>query len=426
MKNKKIKPFRPEIDSKFCLPDDYPDKLDKDSKKIAKYLIRLAKEPAVTTYKDTGKKIKVGPRSPDLFMCLGTVSWVTYENTGVFLSVLVTRKIEKIPGNGFFKLVSAFHKVAYSKLGHDECFEKERKLIYDAAKAGELNFILTKKDTSALPYDMGNIGDLLKHGVMAEFIRWWSGINRHEEKFVFLDPFCGLRWKRSANEKALKRLRKLRDRHGSDFEIINAQPGIDECKYYGSIYVVINQTLHVSQKRDLPLLPVIFASDKSHDSETALEEIDEHIEKLECKGFCKDNGYSILCSVADEHIDADMVLIDPFYGINDIKKITQKIIEASEKTTVVLFVLINTDRDTAKWEDICNKLNKNSIILTCPPLKETKIRGECYYKVGVILTSHLLADAEANKLRKKLKDYADKLTKIVGEESLSKDTITCE
>ena len=425
MKNKKIKPFRPEIDSKVCLPDDYPSKLDKDSKKIAEYLVNLAKDAAVTTYTETGEEIKVGPKSSHLFMCLGTVSWVTYENTGVFLSVLVTRKIEKIPGNGFFKLVSGFDKVAYSELDCHECFEKERKLIYDAVKAGELNFISTKKDTSTLPYDMGNIGDLLKHGVMAEFIRWWSGINRHKEKFVFLDPFCGLRWKRSANEKALNRLHKLRDRHGSDFEIINAQPGIDECKYYGSMYVVINQTLHVSQQRTLPLLPVIFASDKSHNDETALEEIDEHIEKLECKGFCKDNGYSILCSVADKHIDADMVLIDPFYSINQIKKITKNIIKASEKTTIVLFILIK-DSDTAKWKDICDKLNKNSIILTCPSLKDTEIRGECYYKVGVILTSHLLADAKANKLRKKLKDYADKLTKIVGKESLGKNTITCE
>ena len=31
---------------------------------------------------------------------------------------------------------------------------------------------MTMKSISGLPYDMGNAGDLLKHGVLAEFVRW--------------------------------------------------------------------------------------------------------------------------------------------------------------------------------------------------------------------------------------------------------------
>ena len=421
-KDKDLYPRRPQGPSWACLPDEYPSKLDNDPIKIVKDLVELAKARQITTYGKISPKINVEPDSKELSRCLGGISWVTYHNTDVFLSALVVREDDMFPGEGFFDLVKEFRKASRSK-SHEAILSEELERTYKAAKAGELNFILDGK-TLSLPYDMGNIGDLLKHGIMAEFIHWWSGINRHKERFVFLDPFCGFRWKHSANEKALNRLCKLRNNHGGNFEIINAQPDIDERKYYGSIYVVINQTFHVSQKRELPLLPVIFASDKSHDSETALEEIDEHIEKLECKGFCKDNGYSILCSVADEHIDADMVLIDPFYSINQIKKITKEIIEASEKTTVVLFVLIGKN-DTSKWKDICDKLKQNSIILTCPSLKETKIRGECYYTVGVILTSHLLADAEASKLRKKLKCYAAALTEI-AKTSLDGQTITCE
>ena len=42
-----------------------------------------------------------------------------------------------------------------------------------------------------LPYDMGNAGDLLKHGVLAEHVRWhavWAC------RFDFLDPFGGKPW----------------------------------------------------------------------------------------------------------------------------------------------------------------------------------------------------------------------------------------
>ena len=40
----------------------------------------------------------------------------------------------------------------------------------------------------SLPYDMGNIGDLLKHGVLAEFVRWQCELGR---SFRFFDLFGG-------------------------------------------------------------------------------------------------------------------------------------------------------------------------------------------------------------------------------------------
>lgn len=42
-----------------------------------------------------------------------------------------------------------------------------------------------------LPYDMGNSGDLLKHGVLAEFVRWQC---ESRESFRFIDPFGGEPW----------------------------------------------------------------------------------------------------------------------------------------------------------------------------------------------------------------------------------------
>ena len=39
-----------------------------------------------------------------------------------------------------------------------------------------------------LPYDMGNAGDLLKHGVLAEYVRWQCELGLPPR---FLDPFGG-------------------------------------------------------------------------------------------------------------------------------------------------------------------------------------------------------------------------------------------
>jgi hypothetical protein len=40
-----------------------------------------------------------------------------------------------------------------------------------------------------LSYDMGNAGDLLKHGVLAEFIQWWCPL--HARRMRFVGPFGG-------------------------------------------------------------------------------------------------------------------------------------------------------------------------------------------------------------------------------------------
>ena len=158
----------------------------------------------------------------------------------------------------------------------------------------------TNKCAEALPYDMGNIGDLLKHGMMAEFVRWWSNAHSDRSEFIFLDPFCGLRWEYPANPKALARLtelRRLSDRH---FAIYDAQPNLGESKYYGSAHAVINQIRHLP--RPMPLSPLVSVSDKHKNKIAALMESDNRIRPLVCEGFDSENGYSVLDSVIGERI----------------------------------------------------------------------------------------------------------------------------
>ena len=420
-RHKRLYPRRPQGPKKFCLPEFYPCELDERPKIMANYLVELAKGKIIdpektdrTIYSEISKKVKLPAFSKKLFEYLGEISWVTYYNKGVFLSVLVIGKNSDIPGDGFFELVRAFCKASRSK-SDDEIFKTEFERARKAAQDEDLDLILKGK-TMFLPYDMGNIGDLLKHGVMTEFIRWWKGINPNKKKFVFLDPFCGYPLEECANPSVIKRLNELRDKHEGKFEILNVQSDFDKRIYHGSTYVALHQI------RSCGLSPDVFISDKDDMRIKMLMEFNDNdnIKKIKCESFSPSCGYSILDSIIEKKPFADMVLIDPFHDIDKIIKIIPDISQASKKTTVVLFVLIEESKESDKWEDICDKLNKNSIILTCPPLKGTNICGESKYKVGVILTSHLLNDAKADILRKKMEYYASALSNVV------KEKITCK
>ena len=73
-----------------------------------------------------------------------------------------------------------------------------------------------------LPYHMGNAGDLLKHGVLAEFVRWQCGLG---VPLRFMDPFGGEPWTRPVPEVA-RRVRAL-----SAGALWLAQSDIDNGRY---------------------------------------------------------------------------------------------------------------------------------------------------------------------------------------------------
>ena len=81
-----------------------------------------------------------------------------------------------------------------------------------------------------LPYDMGNAGDLLKHGVLAEFVRW-----RCESggSCRFIDLFGGEPEGPAVAEVA-RRVRAL-----PDGALRAAQTAIGEGRYYGSGLVAL-------------------------------------------------------------------------------------------------------------------------------------------------------------------------------------------
>lgn len=43
-----------------------------------------------------------------------------------------------------------------------------------------------------LPYTMGNAGDLIKHGLISEFLNWY--LKKDHKQTNFYDPFGGRPW----------------------------------------------------------------------------------------------------------------------------------------------------------------------------------------------------------------------------------------
>ena len=144
-KSKRIKPQRPEGVSDSCLPPSFPCKLDDASVKIVEELMPLAKAKGITTYGKIGLIVDMEPDSDDLSVCLGGISWVTYDEAEVFLSVLVTRENDGFPGPGFYNLVRKLSKEP-CPTSNEEIFVKELKRVYEAAESGKLDFILSFND----------------------------------------------------------------------------------------------------------------------------------------------------------------------------------------------------------------------------------------------------------------------------------------
>ena len=90
---------------------------------------------------------------------------------------------------------------------------------------------MTGSRRSSLPYDMGNAGDLLKHGVLAEFVRWRL---ERGASVRFLDLFAG-EPSACVVPETVKRVRGL-----TESALAKAQSEIDECRYFGSSKLVRN------------------------------------------------------------------------------------------------------------------------------------------------------------------------------------------
>ena len=256
----------------------------------------------------------------------------------------------------------------------------------------------------SLPYDMGNAGDLLKHGVLAEFVRWHCE-SHPDAPFRFMDPFGGKPWDEDVCYEVGRRVRAL-----SKTALGEAQQEIGDGRYYGSGHLSLCAAKAAGAK-----VIEIFAADRDRESACKL-----HGSGLlplkkweECSGDF--DGYSVLADIA-ENGGADLVLIDPFGEFLPRKSgaVVPDIANAAKRATVILFALNLNPRNRVGLRFnrlLCEHLS-GAWRMTCPPLRNSLVKGEGKYYAEVVLAGPGLSGAD--ELRKHLDDFAEKLAAVLG------------
>ena len=254
--------------------------------------------------------------------------------------------------------------------------------------------------TNESRYDAGNAGDLLKHGLLAELVRWRAV----DDSITLLDPFGGKPVHHAAPT-VVERVKKL---HGS--ALFDAQPKITEGRYYGSSILVRHAAENAGKTAR------VFASDCEKETRQSL--LACGLQELKRDGFKPQDGYSVLDCVRE----GEMVLIDPFskflpcYANQVIPKIAR--VSKQKNATIVLFVL-NKDPGNPvgkNYQQLKQKHLSDAWSLSCPPLENIGVRGESTYHVEVLLASPWLQIPNAKKLHCELQRYATALSKILDAE----------
>ena len=282
----------------------------------------------------------------------------------------------------------------------------------------------------SLRYDMGNAGDIIKHGVLAEFAEWWDG------PLCFADPFGGRPWGVAKKEVRAHRVGPLKNSgcalwRAQDVDNSKADGGLE--KYYGSSHVVLNiasesSTVFVSDydkltRKDLQAAGRIR---ELRSLPSTLKLIEDEIDSYEPR-----DGYSILKPECAKNFD--LILIDPYAdflrdelaahaGKSEEHGNFHKIKEAislNDRLWVAVFVLMKGDDQVRIYDKLRGKWFKEHFIaLRCLRFQGSKIpAGESDYDMEILLVSKRLADNDLRikTLRKNIAKFKMAAERALGE-----------
>ena len=263
---------------------------------------------------------------------------------------------------------------------------------------------------------MGNAGDLLKHGVLAEALRHRL-IFRRNRPIRFLDLFGGEPSGCKVSDEIVERVGKL-----SECALRDGQSDIGAGKYYGSGMLArkLGDSLsgHVS----------VFASDRDEGRRkrlrgAGLQPLEEEFSQL--GDPANYDAYWALDVIRNATTGNDLVLVDPFAelldrgkdGCNRAEHVLPILGQIAKRSTVLLFVL-NEDpfgREGRCFEELLRNHLSGAVVLSCPPIRESKTKGEDKYFADVVLAGpDLVGDAgEAAYLRSRLELLARKLAEAL-------------
>ena len=266
-----------------------------------------------------------------------------------------------------------------------------------------------------LPYDMGNAGDLLKHGVLAEFVRWQCRLGM---PLRFMDPFGGEPWGRPVPE-VERRVRAL-----EPSALRTAQSDIDEHRYYGSSLLVRRAAEAAGERRISVLGSDACAQRRERLRACGVTMLDEALPGFEAlSGRDRYDGYHAFEVIARDAKEGDLALIDPFadgFVERKARVVVPQMAAMAERAAVLLFVLNENPCSPAgrRFDALLADLIPGAWRVTCPPLNGTGVRGESRYHAEVVLAAGLLRDAERERevvgLRRQLTDYLERLARVLG------------
>ena len=262
-----------------------------------------------------------------------------------------------------------------------------------------------------LRYDMGNAGDLLKHGVLAEFVRWQCESNG---SFRFLDPFGGEPWSSPVPEVA-RRVRSLPE----GCALRSAQSEIDRGRYYGS-GLVVRRVAEAIGRADVGVL----VSDRDPARRKRLQEcglsmLTEDFPGCSANGY---DGYEAFNEIVRGAKDGDLALIDPFgeFLLKKAPEVVPRMAEMAKRASVLLFALnLNPNNWVGqRFDDLLADHMPDAWRMTCPPLRGTGLKGESKYHAEMILAARAFRDDARRRgvetLWKRLREFSRHLAAALG------------
>ena len=259
-----------------------------------------------------------------------------------------------------------------------------------------------------LPYDMGNAGDLLKHGVLAEFVQWRCALHT---SFRFIDLFGGVPWEPPIAEVA-RRVRAL-----PDCALRAAQSGLDVNRYYGSGFVA-RHAAEASGVRGVRVL----AGDANPARRERLRAAGLSMIEEDFPGCGLDAGhydaYATLSEIVRCTNHSDLLLIDPFAEFlpRHARTVIPRLAELASRSSVLLFALNRDPRNRVgrQFDALLEEHLRGAWRLTCPPLPDQGVKGESKYHAEVVLAAPLLLAHRHGREATNVSTLRERLTAFVG------------
>ena len=272
----------------------------------------------------------------------------------------------------------------------------------------------------SLPYTMGNSGDLLKHGVLAEFVRWQCELGR---SFRFFDLFGGepeqdLKADRTGDRDFTRTQQRVRAL--PDCALRAVQIGINEGRYFGSGVVARNAATNVSCGAIQVLTSDCDSERRERLRAAGLTILDEEFPRCRA-GADRYDAYAAFGEIVPILKDDDLVLLDPFreFLLHKARTVVPQVATAVRRAAVLLFALnLNPNNRVGRnFDALLEQHLPGAWRMTCPPVKGG-VKGESKYHADVVLIARPLVERDNSRdvqlLRRRLTDYTKHLAGVLG------------